>query len=445
MATTSIEVVAGLQPLDMQVIEDKPLNDVEKGPASENVDGIDERDENESVSSDDSEMKPFEDYRLKIDKLLQSIGLTDFTVSTIQHGYQYQNCVYSMISCSNPTEEYILRVPGLPDLDENGVCKAVENDAALLRYLSNKLPVPNIKVFSSTSDNALEKPYTIQARLPGISLDNVYDDLTHEEKLKMIDQFVLLLARIESITFPTAGTFSPGAALDAPAINIFSEGDEEFMRDSSVAQDRAGADLKSFLLSHINGWIQKEEKADSSFSLPSLRSLIPMVDDLDREGAFETTIPQQPIVLHHWDLEPRNIMVEKISGEWTINGIIDWDAAIALPRTLTRRAPDWVWDLDPQVFTGYLDNDHHPRPHTELSVENAALKAHFEAKAAEKLESYLEDAYGHGLWLRRIWTFVRSGAETVWYIDLIRKLEKEWMARRVPEYSPLGSSTNVLP
>ncbi|KAL8651004.1 MAG: hypothetical protein Q9210_003497 [Variospora velana] len=441
MATASIEVVAGLQSLDIQVI-DEPLGNVEEGQASEDLDETDERDENESITSDESEMESFEDYRPKIDKLIQSIGLTDFTVSTIQHGYQYQNCVYSMISCSIPTEEYILRVPGLPDLDEGGVCKAVENDAALLRYLSNKLPVPNIKAFCPTSDNALEKPYIIQTRLPGVSLDNVYDDLTHEEKLKMIDQFVLLLARIESITFPSAGTFSPGAALDAPAINFFSEGDEELMRDSSVAQDRAGADLKSFLLSHINGWIQKEEKADTSFSLPSLRSLIPMVNELDREGAFET-IPQ-PIVLHHWDLEPRNIMVEKFSGEWKINGIIDWDAAIALPRTLSRRAPDWIWDLDPQVFTGYLDNDHHPRPDTELSMDNAALKAHFEAKAAEKLESYLEDAYGHGLWLRRIWTFVRSGAENMWYIDLIRMLEKEWMARPVPDYLSFGKF-NKLP
>ncbi|KAL9005548.1 MAG: hypothetical protein Q9188_001673 [Gyalolechia gomerana] len=428
---------------------DERLAQLEAEQASLDLHASEERDDDVSVASEDTEMEPFEDYKSKIDELLRKIGFANFAVSDLQHGYEYQNCVYALTSWTDPLERYVLRVPGLPELDVEGICQEIENDVALLGYLSDKLPVPIIKAYSSSIDNVLEKPYTIQTRLPGISLDKVYDDFTCEEKLNIIDQFVQLLARVESIRFPTAGTFSATSSLPhkntktaAPSISFFKEGDEEFMKDASVARDRAGADLKCLLHSHVNGWIQKELKADESFTLSSLRSLNSMINDLDQEGAFEAS--PHPIVLHHWDLEPRNIMIEKIAGIWKIQGIIDWDTALALPRPLARRAPAWIWDFDFEGFTGYLDNDHHPKPDTELPVHDGALKAYFDAKAAETLEDYLEDAYGHGLWLRRIWTFARSGADSCWYIELIKKLEEDWTARPVQKCLPSSSSVGAL-
>lgn len=444
-------MAAALPTLDLQSI-DEALRNIEQ-VACEDLHEADRQDEDESVASDESEMEPFEDYRPKIEVLLESIGFTDFTVSSLQHSYHFQNCVYALASRTNSAEQYILRVPGLPEFDESGICNAIESNVALLRYLSNKLPVPTIKAYSSSSDNVLEKPYTIQTRLPGTSLNHVYAELTHVEKLNLIDQFVVLLARVESIRFPTAGEFSTSFSmvsslpddrtlLVAPPIKILSKGDEQFMQDPCVHRDRTGENLKSLLRSHIDGWIQKEEKKDESFTLSSLRSMLSMVHHLDREGAFRTR--PQPIVLHHWDLEPRNIMVEMIAGSWKIQGIIDWDGALALPRVLTRRAPDWIWDFDCEGFTGYLNNDHHPKPETDLSVDDAALKAYFDAKAAETLEGYVDDAYGHGLWLRRIWTFAEGGADTCWYIDLIKQLERDWAARPVPEILLSASSISLV-
>ncbi|KAL8989822.1 MAG: hypothetical protein Q9177_001378 [Variospora cf. flavescens] len=434
-------------------LEDEQLAKLDEVQAGDNVHESQEETEGESVASDESEMEPFADYSLKINELLQRIDFIDFTVSSIQHGYRFQNCVYALTSNSNIAEKYILRVPGLPDINEAGICEAIENDVAVLGYLSDKLPVPSIKAYSSMSDNVLQKPYTIQTRLPGASLDNVYEELTHLEKLKIIDQFVLLLAQVESIRFSHAGTFSGSVSavsslperrriFTAPVIMPFSEGDEEFMQNPTVARERAGPDVKSLLRSHIDGWIRTEQKKEESFTLSSLKFLISMVDDLDREGAFRTS--PHPIVLYHWDLEPRNIIVGKVAGSWKIQGIIDWDAAHALPRVLTRRAPDWIWDPECEGFTGYLDNDHHPKPVTDLSVDNAALKAYFDAKAAETLDGYLEDAYGHGLWLRRIWTFAKGGADTCWYIGLIKELEKDWNARLIREPLPLVSSPECL-
>lgn len=392
-------------------------------------------------------MEAFEDYKSKIEQLLNDIDLLDFSIEAIQHGYTYQNCVYALTSLKQPEEKYVLRVPQLPQFrDNDGTCEAIEDDAALLGYLGDKLPVPRIKAYDATKDNALDKPYTVQTRLPGISLNEVYDDLSFAEKISIADQFVALLVKIESVRFATAGTFKPSSPLpssssdttttSAPSIQIFQEGDEDFIQAflSESSQDRAGPDLKALLTSHIIGWLAQEAKAAAaaeSFTISSLHFLLEMIDDLDQEGAFNATLSPSPspIVLHHCDLEPRNLMVQKVHNTWEFCGIIDWDGAVALPRPLVRRAPDWMWDFDREGFTGYLDNDHHPTSNSSLSHENRALKAYFDAKAEEMLEGYKQDAYAQGRWLRRIWTFARGGLGSMWYIDLVRELERDWKGR----------------
>ncbi|KAL9001739.1 MAG: hypothetical protein Q9180_010011 [Flavoplaca navasiana] len=128
-------------------------------------------------------------------------------------------------------------------------------------------------------------------------------------------------------------------------------------------------------------------------------------------------------------------MVSKTADTtWKITGIIDWDSALALPRPLARRAPDWIWDFNSEGFTGYLNNDHHQKPDSELSAENSALKEYFDIKASAMLDGYADDTYGNGRWLRRIWTFARSGVDSIWYIDLVKELETDWTAR--PELAP---------
>lgn len=388
----------------------------------------------DEFGSELSEMEPFEEHLPKIEQLLASIGLDGFSVESLQHGYTFQNCVYALKNPLNDKEQYILRVPVLPD-EEDGKCVAIDNDVALLGLLADKLPVPRVKAYSATADNAIEKPYTVQTRLPGQSLDGLWEDMTREDKHQIVDQFVELLATIESITFATAGKFTasplPAVVTDfvttaTPTISTFLEGDEDFIKDPQVLLDRAGPHTKALLRSHINGWIPQDIKdGKGEFTTPLYNQLLKIIDELDSKGAFNDG--PAPIVLHHWDLEPRNIMVDNLDGKWKICGVIDWDDCVALPRPLARRAPDWIWDFDYEAFTGYLDNDHEPNPN--LSEEQQALKSYFDMKAAAALPGYLEDAYGHGIWLRRIWTFARGGGGSMWYIELMQKMQLDWDAR----------------
>ena len=411
-----------------------------------------------SDGSDDSEMEPFSDYLPKIEKLLGEIGLAGFSVEPLQHGYSCQNCVYALKNLKDDKEQYVLRVPNCPDMEvgETGErCEVILNDASLLEFLADKLPVPRIKAYCATTDNALNAPFTVQTKLSGQSLDNVYDDLSYSEKIAIVDQFVELLAKLETIGFATAGTFTPSSALpntmkdffttSAPSIKMFDGGEEEFVKDPKSLQDRIGPEVKALLVSHLNGFIALEQanvEVHGTFRSERLRPLLQMLEDMDREGSFRDG--PYPIVLHHWDLEPRNIMVKETSGAWKIVGIIDWDNAVSVPRPLSRRPPEWIWDSDPQEFTGYLDNDHDPTP--IVSDERLALKAHFDTKAAEVLPHYMEDAYGRGRWLRRIWTYARNEICQPYLLDRAEEMRKEWVARPKTESQPgKGNSRETRP
>lgn len=411
--------------------------------------------DNESVTSENSnvsDVEPFSDYLPTIEQLLCEIGLEGFAVEAIQHGYSFENCVYALNSLEDDKEQYILRVPqwihGFGDEDEK--CEKVLNDVSLLNNLARKLPVPRVKAYSATRENALGKPFTLQTRLPGRSLDDIWADLDQMDKLAIVDLYVELLATHEAITFATAGTFiaphgipdsmNDVATTAAPSIRLFDDGDEEFMKDPKALQDRAGSDVKALLISHLNGWIAKDlrhDGEDEAIRAPKLRGLLAIVDDLDREGAFVDK--PSPIVLHHWDLEPRNMMVEKNDGVWRISGVIDWDDTLAQSRPLTRKPPSWIWDFDEEEFTDYMDNDHHPN--FLLTEENMALKTHFDAKAAAALPGYLEDAYGRGQWLRRIWTFAKDEIHQEYLMDRMDELQEDWDSRpKSTTPQPLESS-----
>ena len=411
---------------------------------SEN-DNMSEASDDESIASDDSEMEPFSVYLPKIEQLLRDISLEGFTVEPIQHGYDFQNCVYALKSSGIEEEQYILRVPvflSSESFDSERYLPMLSN-VALLNSLAETLTVPRVKAYSATKDNALEKPFMVQVRLPGQSLDKAWPELTHADKLDIVDRFVELLAKHEATTYATAGGFeapsgipssmndfaTPAAAI--PIIKPFDEGDETFLENPQVLRDRAGADVKALVISHLNGFIAmdiKKEGAGNEFLAPKLRGLLAIIDELDREGAFAAR--SHIINLHHWDLEPRNIMVSKDNDTWRITGVIDWDDTQANSRVLTRKPPSWIWDFDDEEVEGCMDCDFHSI--FPLTENNMALKNRFDAKAAEALPDYMDEAYGTGQWLRRVWLFAKGQIDSSFILDLLEETLENWENRPKP-------------
>ena len=179
-------------------------------------------------------------------------------------------------------------------------CVAIENDVAILGFLVDKLPVPRVKTYSATKENPLKTPFTVQTRLPGQSLGQTYGELDQKDKFEIVDPLVELQAKLESVTFATAGTLTTSSPLPAVTKNSFptaarlatkfNEGDAKFLKKPKVSQDHTGPDLTPFRVSHLNGWIQeelKDEGDEESFTLPSLRQLLIVIDDMDHEKAFK--------------------------------------------------------------------------------------------------------------------------------------------------------------
>ncbi|KAL8637439.1 MAG: hypothetical protein Q9228_005293, partial [Teloschistes exilis] len=148
--------------------------------------------------------------------------------------------------------------------------------------------------------------------------------MTHTERFAIVDEMIKLLLQLEGITFPTAGELFAASPPDAtsnnysstappPTVRIFDGSDGgETITDPKALHDRAGPDLKTLLASLLEKWIQDEYdrgQHELSCSLtPRFRALLAMLDDLGTEGVVFRT-RNSPIVLQHWDLEPRNLIV----------------------------------------------------------------------------------------------------------------------------------------
>ncbi|KAL8634992.1 MAG: hypothetical protein Q9228_007474, partial [Teloschistes exilis] len=308
-------------------------------------------------------MAPFEDYKVRIQRLLNKIGMPDYEAKVIQYDHLRNNFVYALNS-PRAVEQYILRVPARRIYSRN---KTIENELALLNHLKGKLRVPRIKAYSLNPGNPLGKVYSVQTRIPGQSLNYLWPAMAEQDKYAIIDDVIRLLYSLETVTFPKAGELIAASPAAKATSNHYTKTAPPIVRTftgpiaaSNGARDRAGPNLKRFLTSSLKGRIQRESKhgppdEESLPVAPRFKTLLAILNDLDAQGAFDAQ--PFPIVLHHWDLEPRNIIVSDVnpSSAWKITGLVDWDQAQALPRPLAREPRRWIWLFPKRVAIG--DND----------------------------------------------------------------------------------------
>ncbi|KAI4198194.1 MAG: hypothetical protein LQ350_005430 [Teloschistes chrysophthalmus] len=321
--------------------------------------------EKESFASKDitAVMEPLEDYKLKIQSLLNDIAMSDYEA------------------------EYILRVAIRVMLGRDN--QAIDNELALLNYLKRKIPVPRIKAYSLDLNNPLGAAYSVQTRIPGRSLYNLWYYMTQPEKYQIINKVIKLLRRLETITFPKAGeliaasppqTTSDDYTETAPPIirSIFNESDDLIASPQNLG-GLGGRKLKRLLTTLLKNWIR-------AFAAQPF-----------------------PIVLHHWDLEPRNIIVSFSNpcNTWKITGLIDWDKVQALPLPLARTPPAWVWHFPWRVPIGD-GSEYFTGP--PLSKTARARRRYFFKEVERVLPGYRKDAWELGRWVRRIHWLTMNGA-----------------------------------
>lgn len=353
------------------------------------------------------------------------------------------------------------------------------DEAVLYDLLEDSgISAPRTLAFDISRENVLKLPYSIQTRLPGVTWIKVIDDIPLDSQLLLAEGLAEIMARLQTIQFDSFGRLMCDEQADTPLkLSLhtpiraelkekletwgFPQGVGPLMGKVRAAPAQPVWDSLYDLLFYtiqdlLDRELQKVEPAGPSEQLVRMYfKLQDMIQDMDHIGWFsEADKAPSKSVLHHWDLEARNILIDRAdsssSSPWRITGVIDWDNPHALPPVLTMKPPIWLWDASddselPKDVQEYYDNDFDWMPLEYYQKENpqhfnadgVKVRQHFEAAIVKALYSekygekahakYLDDAYGRGRWLRRIWRFASEGLSlypTHW--RRMQQLDREW-------------------
>ncbi|KEQ72645.1 hypothetical protein M436DRAFT_73581 [Aureobasidium namibiae CBS 147.97] len=351
------------------------------------------------------------------------------------------------------------------------------DEAVLYNLLEDVgIPAPRILAFDVGRRNALKFPYSIQTRLPGVTWISVIDDVPLKSQLLLADELTGIMARLQEVQFESSGRLQCDQKFDTPLQLSLASSSREikeklkiwgFPKETGALMDSERTspcqavesslyELLSFSVQDLlSRELQKvEPEGPSELLVRMYFKLEDILQDMDHIGWFsDADKAPSKSVLHHWDLEARNILVEQAdsdsSSPWRITGVIDWDSPHALPPVLTMKPPIWLWDASddaelPEDVQAYYDNDFDWMPLEYYQKENAEhlnadgveVKQRFEEAIVKALYSkrygadahakYLDDAYGRGCWLRRIWRFASEGILTNSHHRRIEQLDREW-------------------
>ncbi|KAL1297983.1 hypothetical protein AAFC00_006490 [Neodothiora populina] len=325
--------------------------------------------------------EPFSSFRHKIACLTQELGITLDGIERLQGG-SFNRVVAAILHVSHEVTAaskdvgVILRIPRWLNEDIPSH-RHVQDQAAILGLAATiGVPAPEVLAYDSTKDNAIGSPFSLQTRLGGTPLSQVYNDMSLAEKLNMSDELVRILASFETVQFANSGRLACGQRrleqLELPLQSLSS------YQYSAAAED---VDVVSF----GTGEVDDRDKSQASPDVITLLTIraIEQVDGVPEDETFSSSIKQY------------------------------YDGDVDL--------------LPPKLYA---------EGGGRISKEDMEIKCHFERAFVDNLYSerhgdkamnaYFDDAYGRGRWIRRVWRFAKDGFTDTSHIDRLKKLEQDW-------------------
>ncbi|KAI0607237.1 aminoglycoside phosphotransferase [Pyrenophora tritici-repentis] len=323
-----------------------------------------------------------------------------------------------------PLRTFALRLP----LDSSGKLDGstdnnVTRDIVTLQVISSHLsiPVPQVIKYDPRTDNAVGRPFALQTRLAGESLQTLWERLNMPQKLSAMEQVTKMTEKIARCTSPVAGYISESnrdlrsSAIHVDQFNVPTKAEAE--RRPQFAQPVTRPAPKQtpheFLIDQCNRWIAYEatfaHDHHSRVLWGKLKKLINALEERKWLG--------DRFHLAHGDLFPRNILAE-ITGPSTvkITGIVDWDMASFAPKFVALRAPFWGWMYDEQNEDGaYGDSYREPGQLMKKAFRAAASKEYTEFGLS------VESAVG-----RKLFTVLRYGLIRYGQRELALQLLQQW-------------------
>ncbi|KAL0937441.1 kinesin light chain [Colletotrichum truncatum] len=234
------------------------------------------------------------------------------------------------------TTTLVLRVSGphLPRIK-------TENEIAIMKWAREhtSVPVPAVIRWDSSCENVLGNEFSLLEKVPGISADKLFWDMSDEIRRKVVEQLVLFLAEIYKnstwkyvggMKVDEKGEIGPGPLVDewfwmAPQIERF-WGDKGETVESLNPIDGPFEDWAA----HIDAAMEKYVYVINHHpSLEWMRDLVPRLEAFRKYiREHKQEMNETRYVLAHRDLHLANIMVDK---DGTVTGLLDWEFGGVVP------------------------------------------------------------------------------------------------------------------
>ena len=245
----------------------------------------------------------------------------------------------------------------------------------------------------------------------------------------------LLLTQIETMKFTTPGLVVPASPIPDRgtttqkvqlAVDNFPAPRNPYMEPSALparapsTRSTAPMSVKDLLLARLEANVQADrEDASRAWLLSNWEVVGHLINALELGDAVEEC------VLHHWDLEARNILVDPETGR--IVGVLDWDQVQAVPRVLGRRAPVWLWDEGEGWEEGVRDEWDGDADEVDRRVPGKeGNRIVYERFLGSVGEGWRGDAEGEGRWVRRVWRAVSEGLWSSVELERLERLLEDW-------------------
>jgi len=292
--------------------------------------------------------------------------------------------VYTMISIGSPTfgsyhvvfplllndfPHWVVKIPGngtAGQWTEECVSRLI-SEVKTMKMLKREttIPVPDVIEFSSITQNSIGCPFIIMSHVSGRSLYDVWFghhlrglcfDVVHEHRIRALKGIAMAMVQLGQFTFCHGG-------------RPLYDGDGNLVGSGSVrVWDWRASSPERFEYVNVGPWNSTNAYYTSRVdwypnSNPDAEPVLRGEVELMRKllGWIPEPNGTAPFVLSHPDLNIQNIIV---SDDGKLQGIIDWDGVIAVPRTCGNEAyPLWLirdWFPDSYAYDDSMDRGVEP-------------------------------------------------------------------------------------
>jgi len=237
--------------------------------------------------------------------------------------------------------EYVIRMPRYEHA-------WFEQEVSLLLFIGTTfVPAPKIKTFSLSTNNPLGSRFTMQPRVPGKSVEEVYLDLNTAQRISFARDLGLALKEMSKLRSSCPGNLDPNSILSGfPNVPILHLQCPPRNARHPASNESTSHSEPMSVYDFIKSQLTRQRAYDISLHRTHLdpwRHFAHIIDILHAQNLFH----DNAYYLTHMDFEPRNILVTTASPVSAhLSAILDWDEALFAPVFLNCRPPSWLWDFE---------------------------------------------------------------------------------------------------